>query len=133
MDEKEPIEGLNALFTDTFPKKCTYCGKIYHDEQQFFAETTSPGLTSLKSYEEDNGKQVVEAFRNCSCGSTLMDEFADRRDNSDKGLKRRKRFDEIVNQLVTKGLERQRVIGELKKFIRSGESEFLRPYMRKDK
>ena len=129
MSDQDLLEGLNALFQQSFPKKCTHCGKIYHSEQQFFAETEAPGARSLKSYTEEDGTNIVEAFRNCSCGSTLMDEFADRRDTSDKGLRRRKRFDEIVEQLVAKGLERDKVVSELKQFIRHGESDFLKPYM----
>ncbi len=133
MSDLDLLGGLNALFNDSFPKKCSCCGKLYHSEEQFFKETTAPGEKSLKSSQEDDGTVIVEAFRNCSCGSTLMDEFADRRDTSEKGLRRRKRFDEIVAQLVEKGLDRDKVVEELKYFIRHGESEFLKPYMTKPK
>jgi hypothetical protein len=125
------FEGLDSLVESAFPKSCATCGKVYHTSAQFFAETVPPANsnTSLKSAEEDDGSSVVEAFRNCTCGSTLMDEFADRRDVSPAGLKKREKFGEILGQLVEKGLERDLAKTELLRFIKTGKSEVLLPYM----
>jgi hypothetical protein len=76
--------GLKTLQDSAFPKKCRNCGYIYHTAEQFFAETQDMpgGRSSLRSDQDDDGATVVQAFRNCRCGSTLMDEFACRRDPS---------------------------------------------------
>lgn len=121
------FEGLHSLLEDSFPKKCATCGKVYHSSAQFFKETTPPAMSSksLKSSFDDEIGTVVEAYRNCSCGSTLMDVFSDRRDASEKGVKRREKFDRVLTMFVEKGMERQEVKSELLKFIRTGQSTFF--------
>jgi hypothetical protein len=125
-------EGLNSLFEDSFPKKCSMCGKVYHTSEQFFAETEAPAVSnkSLKSSEEEDGEIIVEAFRNCSCGSTLMDVFNNRRDTSEKGLKRREKFDQVLSKLVSKGLDRDQAKAELLKYIKTGDSQFIDKHLK---
>nr|WP_305906829.1 hypothetical protein [Methylomarinum sp. Ch1-1]MDP4519536.1 hypothetical protein [Methylomarinum sp. Ch1-1] len=88
------LQGLIALFDASFPKKCSVCGREYHNAQQFFQETKElpTGKSCLKEAIEDDGTAVVEVFRNCACGSTLMDEFSNRRDTTEHGRLRRKNF-----------------------------------------
>ncbi len=47
------------------------------------------GRSSLKQAEDENGQLIVEVYRNCVCGSTLMDEFHSRRDDSPEGQRKR--------------------------------------------
>jgi len=73
----------------------------------------------------DDGSRIVEAFRNCPCGSTLMDFFTDRRDMSEKGLRRRERFGELLDYLVENGMERAAARAELLKVLKGGSSAVL--------
>ncbi|GLQ31768.1 oxidoreductase [Litoribrevibacter albus] len=129
----DPVyEGLSSFFDDSFPKKCSVCGKVYHSSQQFFAETSPPAVSnkSLKSSEED-GEVVVEAFRNCQCGSTLMDVFSNRRDTSEKGMLRRKKFEQVLHMLTEQGLEPGQAKQKLQQFLRTGESSVIQEAIKK--
>lgn len=105
MKEDDLFEGLRQLTRGTFPKSCASCGKIYYTLEQFLEETqrirNSSGLISSIN-ERDN--IVVEVYRNCSCGSTLMDLCHDRRDTSAAGLKRRELFESLQKKLITAGI-----------------------------
>ena len=96
-------EGLRELAASVFPKHCGTCGRTFETADAFIREAQSirPEISGLKSVEDDDGSMIVELFRNCPCGSTLMDAFNDRRDLSDKGLKRRQRFGELIDYLTT--------------------------------
>src|SRR5574337_2046178 len=85
--------GLQELAT-TFPKRCTACGRTYRDMHDYLVQTrrVAGGASGLKQSLDDDGNVVVELFRNCVCGSTLMDEFRNRRDMTGAGLRRRARF-----------------------------------------
>jgi len=86
--------GLTAFIEKSFPKKCSVCGAIFQTADQFLTETQNMpnGRSSLKEALEEDGTEIVEVFRNCSCGSTLMEEFNSRRDNSTIGKERRAKF-----------------------------------------
>ncbi|MBI5331532.1 MAG: oxidoreductase [Betaproteobacteria bacterium] len=126
----ELFRGLKALEDTTFPRKCATCGRTYADAEQFFRETqgVSGGRTGLKESRDDDGQYIVEVFRNCVCGSTLMDVFGNRRDASEVGLSRRKRFDELIAFLVANGLEARVARVELLVVMRGGRSEILARY-----
>lgn len=100
------FEGLHALLASTFPKKCPCCGRLYPSVDAFFNETRDLafGRPSLKSSQDDDGTPIVEVFRNCVCGSTLMDEFGCRRDDSASGHRRRSVFDELMALLISRNL-----------------------------
>ena len=127
------FEGLRSLTMSQFPKICKNCDRIYESEDQYFFETKSISETNtgLKASEDDDGKAIVELFRNCVCGSTLMDFFSDRRDVSEAGLRRRKKFGEVLEFLVEKGLDIDIAKAELLKLVRGGESEILAKYKTK--
>lgn len=59
---------LQEIAANTFPKRCLACGR-----------------SGLKQSVDDGGHVIVELFRHCVCGSTLMDCFTDRRDASETG------------------------------------------------
>ena len=102
------FEGLKALAESAFPKHCTNCGKVFQTADQFIEETKTirQGITGLKQSIDDDDMTIVEVYRNCSCGSTLMDLFSNRRDISDIGNKRRRLFDKLLPHLESKGLSR---------------------------
>lgn len=121
------LQGLTALLESAFPKKCSVCGREYLTPEQFLRETQDiPHVKSgLKEAVEDDGTAIVEVFRNCVCGSTLMDEFNNRRDTSERGRKRRKKFDHVLQQLVSKGLSIEVARTELIKLMHGHESTIV--------
>ncbi|MBL7048254.1 MAG: oxidoreductase [Nitrospira sp.] len=125
--EAELFQGLKELAESAFPKKCSTCGRTFDTAAQFLFETQSISESSagLKESSDDDGATVVEVFRNCPCGSTLLDFFTDRRDVSEAGLKRRKRFGELLLFLMEHGVEHDTARTELLKVLRGGTSEVL--------
>lgn len=89
----DALRGLNAL-PFTFPRKCHNCGRVYQTEIEFLEQTQAlrNGRSPFKAFEDDDGRVILEVFRNCVCGSTLMDEFHSRRDNSPEGQRRREAY-----------------------------------------
>ncbi len=69
---------------------------------------------------------IVNLFRNCTCGSTLMDEFNNRRDLSPGGLKRREKFGALMDRLVEGGMEMETARTELLKVMRGEGSKVLK-------
>ena len=121
------FEGLNSLAESSFPKKCKTCGRKFETAEQFIRETEDirESVTGLKQSRDDEGAIIVEAFRNCPCGSTLMDFFTDRRDQSEAGNVRRKKFNDFLIFLMENGLERKIARNELLKVMRGEKSEVL--------
>lgn len=130
----EYFQGLSALFESSFPKKCSVCGKVYKNSDQFLSETQNMpnGRSSLKEAIEDNGTAIVEVFRNCACGSTLMDEFNSRRDNSSQGQKRRLQFDKLLNILQKQGITTEIGRREIINFINGQHSEIIDSIRKKE-
>lgn len=124
--EKQDFEGLRALLDSTFPKTCRCCGHVYQSAEDFFVETQDmpKGHSSLRAAMEDDGLILVEVFRNCRCGSTLMDEFGCRRDASETGQKQRLAFDKLLIDLQAKQIEAELARREILKFLR-GQSNCL--------
>jgi hypothetical protein len=80
--EPDPgYRGLRALEGKSFPKRCANCGRIFVTVEDFVRETRPAGIggRGFKKGVGEDGSVIVELFRNCPCGSTLMDSFADRR------------------------------------------------------
>ena len=125
--QQELYEGLQALAETSFPKKCNCCGKTYTTAEEFFAETQDipTAKSHLKAAKEEDGSIILEAFRNCSCGSTLMDAFSDRRDFSARGEKRREKFDFMLDFLAKQGIEKRVAQEELLKIMRGKKSILL--------
>jgi signal transduction histidine kinase/ferredoxin len=119
--------GLCPNGQDTFPKECRSCGRVFETPDDFFHETDGirEDHSGLRETEDDDEQVVVEAFRNCPCGSTLMDSFSNRRDMSPAGRARRALFDRMLAFLVDSGLDAETARQELLTVARGGESTVL--------
>lgn len=124
---QEFFEGLQALADSSFPKKCSQCGKVFNTVDDFVGETEEvrSDTSGLKESWDDDDTPIVELFRNCSCGSTLMDFFTDRRDLSENGLKRREKFGEMMDMVVKAGMDADVARAELLKIMRGDHSKIL--------
>jgi pyruvate/2-oxoacid:ferredoxin oxidoreductase beta subunit len=129
----ELFKGLHELAASSFPKTCKTCGRVFKTSEQFLTETQDllSARSCLKQAVEDDGSTLVEVFRNCPCGSTLMDEFSDRRDLSEKGLKRRKIFERMQAILIEKGIDADLAKSELIKAAKGKRSDLLEKYFRR--
>jgi len=120
------FDDLFVLEKNSFPKKCETCGAIYNCVEDFTTKTVHiNGKSGLKSSEGDEGETILELFRNCVCGSTLLDFFADRRDISHQGEKRRKAFDRVLVHLNESGIDKQQARKELKYYLKHKKSKVL--------
>lgn len=108
MEERLFFEGLQALAASAFPKHCNYCGRVFATSAEFMQQTQSvrKDITGLRQSFDDDSVAIVEAYRNCVCGSTLMDFFSDRRDVSEAGSRRRELFNKLLPHLEEKGMGR---------------------------
>ena len=125
--DPELVRGLKALAETTFPKRCRCCNRVFNDVADYVMQTEAMpnGRRSLKQSLDDDGKVIVDLFRNCPCGSTLMDSFGNRRDTTPQGEARRLRFDELMDYLVGRGLATSSARQELLKVLRGEASELL--------
>lgn len=125
--DPELIRGLEALVETTFPKRCRCCGRSFTDVADYVAQTNAMpnGAQGLKQSLGDDGEVIVDLFRNCPCGSTLMDSFNDRRDTLPKGEARRRRFAELMAYLVERGLSATVARHELLEVMHGKPSEIL--------
>ncbi|WP_127478041.1 oxidoreductase [Sulfurivermis fontis] len=123
--------GLQELSAGAFPKVCPNCGRTYENLAQFL-ELTVPagGRSGLKAALDDDDRPVVELFRNCVCGSTLMDFCRSRRDESQDGQRRRATFNRMLDVLVRRGLAREVAHRELLKLTRGERSEMIDSLLR---
>lgn len=121
------FSGLRALAETSFPKECKNCGRLFETAEQFLSESEEINTTTsgLKEAVEEDGSTFIELFRNCPCGSTLMDYFSNRRDRSETGLKRRAKFGELLDYLVAQGLDYEIARAELIKVSHGDKSEIL--------
>lgn len=126
--------GLRELAASAFPKRCANCGRVYASAEDYLRETRPPAVThsGLKQATDDDGSVIVEVFRNCPCGSTLLDFFNDRRDRSDAGQQRRERFLRLVGYLVANGIDRPLARSELLKVLHGQSSEVLARFLLPD-
>lgn len=126
--------GLEFLVKSTFPKECRSCGRGYATADEFLAETRSiQGSSGLKASFDEDDSTLVELFRNCACGSTLMEICRDRRDTSEAGLRRRQRFGELTEILINEGIEKEVARMELLKFMHGEDSVIVKAIMQKNR
>lgn len=118
-DIREIFSGLRELGASAFPKRCRGCGREYASAAEFIAATRPMDGegSGLKQSWDDDGQQIVDLFRNCACGSTLMESFNDRRDLSAAGSERRQHFEGMLGLLVAQGVVRSIACVELRKFL----------------
>lgn len=129
-EEKSSIEslyaGLQSVIESSFPRSCPCCGKEFATVREFLKETRAiQKSTGLMATEEEDGMVIIELYRNCSCGSTLMEEFCDRRDDSTAGVDKRKQFDQLIKLLLEKGIEENLAKTELRKIFHGGTSQLI--------
>lgn len=118
--------GLKALAAGAFPKDCPSCGRHYGSLEEFINHTRTAGPSNgLKASRDEKGNPLVELYRNCTCGSTLMDFCVDRRDLSSRGQRRREQFDRLIMGLVQAGMEREEARRELRDLLRGQQSPRL--------
>lgn len=124
---QEIFAGLRELEESTFPKRCRNCGRVYASVAEFVAATQAvrPDCSGLKQGRDEDNRPVVDLFRNCACGSTLMESFNDRRDLSEAGLKRRRRFEGVLKHLLSRGVAREVAYAELIKLLRGQPNDLL--------
>ncbi len=120
--------GLRELAESAFPKRCRNCGQEYRSAAEFLAATrpVRADTSGLKQSVDDDGQLIVDLFRNCVCGSTLLESFSNRRDLSEDGIKRRLRFQDMVDKLVAKGCTAEAARSELLKLMRGQPNDLLR-------
>lgn len=119
-------QGLKTLSQSVFPKKCNTCGRVYRNEDEFTRLSQPVGSGSgLKESIGDDDRPVIDLFRNCECGSTLMESFSDRRDMSENGRKRREVFSKIQGLLVKKGMSPTDARTEILNFMAGKPSPIL--------
>ncbi|MBI4808324.1 MAG: oxidoreductase [Nitrosomonadales bacterium] len=125
--DEELFAGLRELADSAFPKRCGYCGREYRNAAEFLAATQPVRADSsgLKQSRDDDGHMIVDLFRNCVCGSTLLESFWNRRDLSEDGSLRRKRFQEMRDKLVAMGCSAEVAQGELLKLMRGQPNDLL--------
>jgi hypothetical protein len=125
--DPELIRGLKALAASSFPKNCRCCGRTFADVADYVMQTEAMpnGHNGLKQSLDDDGTIIIDLFRNCPCGSTLMDSFLNRRDASEQGEVRRQRFAELMVYVVGRGLTESTARLELIKVLRGEPSEIL--------
>lgn len=123
----ENYNGLKASSDHSFPKRCAHCGRRYESAEEFIRATQAvqDGGSGLKSARDELDRPLVELFRNCVCGSTLMDRFDDRRDLSQPGLRRRQIFSQLLQMLINKGMATELARVELLKLLRGEPSAAL--------
>lgn len=126
--DEEFFAGLRELAESAFPKRCRNCGREYQSSTEFLAATLplQPDRSGLKQSRDDDGATIVEVFRNCVCGSTLLESFGDRRDFSDAGNKRRQRFQGMQDRLVAHGCPAETARAELLKLMRGQPNDLVR-------
>jgi hypothetical protein len=119
-DGNEFFEGLRELAESAFPKRCRNCGKEYQNATEYLTATQPlrADISGLKQSRDDDGLAIVDLFRNCICGSTLLESFKNRRDLREEGITCRKRFDDMVDKLVASGWPAESARAELLKLMR---------------
>jgi hypothetical protein len=125
--QQELYAGLQALVDSAFPKRCNVCGRVYETVDDFIRQTrmVRPDSTGLKQALDDDDEVVVELYRNCVCGSTLLDLFSDRRDTGSAGEQRRMYFSAMLEKLVETGYSMSVAHAELIKVMHGEDSEIL--------
>jgi len=129
--KNELYAGLVFLVQGSFPKRCSNCGTVFETEAEFLANTASLQTGSgLRGTLDEEDRSIVEIYRNCVCGSTMMEPCRDRRDTSEEGLRRRDRFREIMKILTDKGVAFDEGRGELLKVMRGEESALIKDLLK---
>lgn len=111
---------------NTFPKACKSCGRVYRDAKAFIEQTLPASIAKgIKPAHGNNGQEILEIFRNCHCGATLMSPFYSRRGSSGLASECRQQFDKLVTQMTLSGRTQEAAQGELRQVITGGYADIL--------
>ena len=126
-NDKALFAGLRQLADSAFPKRCAHCGRVYRNSEEFLTATqpVRPDCSGLKQSRDDDGQMIVDLFRNCVCGSTLLESFRNRRNLSKDGVMHRMLFQEMVGKVAAMGYPAETARNELLKFMRGQPNELL--------
>ena len=87
------------------------CGTVFDDEIEFFERTQSlPHVTSdVRSVEDEEMETQIylEIYRNCSCGTTLMEFFRCRREATVSPYRKRLLFEIFLDAMEANGRSRK--------------------------
>lgn len=120
------VVGLRAVVDDDFPKTCRNCGRTYQTIGEFIRDTVSTTQgAGLKQGFTDDEQAIVELFRNCQCGSTLMSPVQSRRGSSDLASECREQFDTLVAQMAAAGKTHESAREDLRQVITGGYGDIL--------
>jgi hypothetical protein len=124
---EEFYAGLQELVASDFPKRCGNCGREYRNAAEFLAGTqpVRANASGLEQSQDDGGQMIVDLFRKCVCGATLFESFGNRRDLDEDGVKRRMRFQDMVDKLVAMGYAEETIRGELLKLMRGQPNDVI--------
>jgi hypothetical protein len=128
-------DGLQEIAQNQFPRHCGACGRTFRDADEFIRSThalrnlKNEHVSALQAAEDEHGQPAIQLYRNCPCGSTMLEFFQDRRDLSPAGQQRRKRFGELLEQMEQSGIDRALGRVELIRFLRGEESALIRGYI----
>ena len=113
-----PYEGLQVKTADIFPISCARCQRRFTNLSDYIARTT-PMFHSSGLMERDDGAgdTFVLLLRNCLCGTSLALRCKDRRDRSQNGVARRKRFNTLVALLVESGTDVDKAQEEVRRVL----------------
>jgi len=115
------FKGLIAFEKASFPKVCAVFGKSYNSSEEYCSQTAIvSGTQDLRFVDDEEDGRFLELFRNCTCGSTLLECFKDRRQSDS----RRKIFGELMALLVEEGRTDNEARVELLNFL-SGKSDSI--------
>lgn len=114
-----PYEGLNVLPTVQLPVVCSRCQRRFTDIHDFVARTTPIFQSSgLMERDDANAGTFVLLLRNCLCGTSLALRCQDRRNHSELGELRRRRYDTLVNLLVEVGVDAEGAREQVRRLLR---------------
>lgn len=118
--DEDVFSGLHELSKTAFPKSCGCCGRVFRDVAEFISTTTPATADSsgLKQDWDGAGHIFVGLFRNCSCGSTMLESFLNRRDVSEEGSMRRLQFQDKFDNLVATACLAETGRGEWRRRLR---------------
>jgi hypothetical protein len=128
-------DGLQEIAHNQFPRHCGTCGRTFRDADEFIRSThalrnlNDEHMSALQAAEDERGRPAIQLYRNCPCGSTMLEFFQDRRDLSPAGQQRRQRFGELLEQMEQSGIDRTQGRVELIQFLRGEESALIRGYI----
>lgn len=110
--------GLQVRADESFPRSCVRCNRSFSDLDDFVVRTHPIfGASGLIERADTVDGTIVLLMRNCACGNSLALRCDDRRDGSEKGTFRRRRFDTMVTLLVEAGVSAPTARAELRRML----------------